>query len=119
MVYAGSTIDGGLSRSQIDISASRTTAVAGESVTFTARIVPSGAVTPTGSVTFLGEAAEHPTVLLGSVALDANGTASLTKNVWPGAVAVSARYAGDGRVEGARSSTVTVSVSPTIARQSR
>jgi hypothetical protein len=63
-------------------------------VTFTATVtaVASGAGTPTGTVTFF-----DGSTVLGTVALDANGQASLTRSfATAGSHAITAAYSGDG-----------------------
>ena len=73
------------------VSSSANPSVAGNVVTLTAKVVGVGAVVPTGSVTFT-----DGTVLLGSVALDATGAASVqTATLSVGVHTISVSYAGD------------------------
>ena len=80
-------------------------AAAGQSVTFTARVTPSGASgTPTGSITF-----KDGSTVLGVVALDAAGTARVTKTLTAGSHAITASYGGDASYQ--------PSVSPVLTQQ--
>ncbi|MBN9121522.1 MAG: Ig-like domain repeat protein, partial [Planctomycetes bacterium] len=81
---------------------------AGQSVTFTATVTSTG--TPTGTVTFVNMTTNEA---LGTVALDANGQASLTTTVAPGSNTIRAFYSGDAtfRVSTADVTQVVVSAS--------
>jgi Bacterial Ig-like domain (group 3) len=84
-------------------------AVVGQVVTFTATVVsavPSGAGTPTGTVTFQQEPLKHNSTLAGSVALNSHGQATFTTSTLStvanaittitGTYTIKATYSGDG-----------------------
>jgi sugar lactone lactonase YvrE len=77
--------------STASLTSSLNPAAAGNNVTFTAKITGSGTTVPTGSVTFMDGA-----TLLGKVALDATGSASLqTATLAVGSHTISVTYPGD------------------------
>jgi hypothetical protein len=84
-------------------------AVAGQPLTFTAAVTPTspGKGTPTGTVTF-----KDGSTVLGIVALDATGHASLTTSVLAaGSHSLTAVYGGDGNDSGSTSPAVRAAVS--------
>jgi hypothetical protein len=88
------------------LTASATAVKKGTPVKFTAVVTADGGGIPTGLVTFRDGSAS-----LGTVKLDATGTASLTKNLSPGSHSVSVVYSGDNSNNGSTSATVVVTVS--------
>lgn len=99
-----------LEPSTATLASSANPAVAGADVVFTATILASGGQTPTGTVTFRDGAAT-----VGTVALDANGTAVLhISSLAVGQHTISAVYAGDTNVAAASASlTQTVQIATT------
>jgi hypothetical protein len=88
------------------LTSSNTTAGTGESVTFTAKVTPSAGLTPTGQVIF-----SNGTATLGTVALDANGSATLqTSFAATGVYSITATYSGNGVDAASTSSPVTETV---------
>jgi sugar lactone lactonase YvrE len=86
--------------SQMAITSSANPSIAGNSVSFTAKVLASNGIVPTGSLTFT-----DGTVLLGSVPLDATGAASVqsaTLSVGPHTITVA--YAGDNHYSAANAS---------------
>jgi hypothetical protein len=88
----------------VALTVSRNPAISGQPVTFTASVtaVAPGAGTPTGTVTFF-----DGSTVLGTVTLDANGTAFLSTSLaTPGSHSITAVYNGDGTFS-TSSSTIT------------
>ena len=98
----------------VTLTAPTTEVTFGRPATLTATVAPpAGTATPTGTVTFL-----DGTTTLGSVPLDANGTASLTvTTLSPGAHSITARYNGDANFANLTSTTATVTVNPNVTDQ--
>jgi hypothetical protein len=91
------------------ITASETSVVVGDTVTFSAAVAPtiSGAATPTGTVTFY-----DGTVSLGIATLDSNGNASAdVSTLSAGSHSITATYSGDALNSASSSSVVAVVVS--------
>ena len=75
----------------VTVGSSVNPSVAGNSVTFTAKVAGAGKVTPSGSVTFMDGA-----TLLGTATLDATGTATVqTATLSVGSHTIAVSYAGD------------------------
>jgi Bacterial Ig-like domain (group 3) len=92
-----------------DLSASATSLADGQSVTLTAKVTATSG-TPTGSVTF-----KDGNTTLETVSLDANGVATLTTKLAPGAHSLTAVYSGDSEFNPTKSSAVSVTVAPPLA----
>jgi hypothetical protein len=89
------------------LAASPTSAVTGVSVGFTATVTPaSGAVTPTGTVTFYDGATS-----IGTGSLNASGVATLSTTALPaGSDSITAQYGGAAPFAGSTSNAVTVTI---------
>ena len=97
----------------VGLSASATSAVYGQSVTFLAKVTGPGAA-PGGSVTF----ADGGTIL-GTVSLDGSGQAALTTSNLPtGTLAITASYSGNADFTQASSRSVALSVAKAVAEPS-
>jgi sugar lactone lactonase YvrE len=88
----------------VALTSSLATAFAGQPITFTATVKPTGAGTPTGTVAFF-----DGTTPLGTATLSA-GAASITTALAAGMHAITAVYAGDGNFTGSTSSALTESI---------
>jgi Bacterial Ig-like domain (group 3) len=97
--------------SAMQVSANPTAAVAGQPVTFTARVAPAtaaavAAVAPSGQVAFVDGAAA-----LGTAELDSSGTATLAvASLAPGSHSVVAQYLGDGNYESSNAASLVETV---------
>jgi len=89
------------------LSASMTSATAGQAITFTAHVTSSASGTPTGTVTISDGA-----LVLAQVSLDGMGQAALTTPLSAGTHAIAAAYGGDANFGASASPPVTVTVTP-------
>jgi hypothetical protein len=96
------------------VSADQPYSVFGQTVTFTATVVPatSGAAIPTGMVAFRSQSPDGTIVVtLGTAPLDASGTAVFSKNnLVPAAHTIFAVYLGDTNFQGSTSALITQTV---------
>jgi hypothetical protein len=94
----------------INLSASSGTAVYGQSVALTARVT--GAITPTGTVTF-----QDNGTTIGTVALDGTGTATLmSSTLAAGAHSITAIYDGNADFASAQSGVTSESITKSVAK---
>ncbi len=109
---AGSTTSGAIATS-LSLSASATTVVAGQNITFTAILTPAstGSANPTGSVQFF----DNGTTLLGTSSLSSNVATLIIATLSPSVNhVVTAVYTGDTLYTGSTSGSVTVAKSNTL-----
>jgi hypothetical protein len=86
-------------------------AIAGQSVTLTATVVPAPTGSPAGTVSFY-----HATTLLGATAVNSSGVAVFTTSSLPtGALIMTAMYSGNAAFGGSTSSALTVTVAAATA----